>query len=143
MPQRRIVIIGAGVVGAALADELVARGETDVTVIDKGPLFATGGSSSHAPGLVSRTSPSAFMSRTADATIRKFAGLTHDGVPALMPVGTVEVAYSDERMQELWRRWGVAQSFGWHGRIVEPDKVLAAWPILEPDGLLGAYTTTD
>ena len=49
MAHRRIVIIGAGVVGAALADELVLRGELDVTVIDKGPLFATGGSSSRRP----------------------------------------------------------------------------------------------
>ena len=52
MAQRRIVIIGAGVVGAALADELVLRGQPEITVVDKGPLFATGGSSSHAPGLI-------------------------------------------------------------------------------------------
>ena len=63
MDARRIVIVGSGVVGAALADELAARGATDVTVVDKGPLFVTGGSSSHAPGLVSRTSPSKFIQR--------------------------------------------------------------------------------
>ena len=79
MAQRRIVIIGAGVVGAALADELVLRGESDVTVIDKGPLFATGGSSSHAPGLISRTSTSRFMTETADATVRKYASLVTAG----------------------------------------------------------------
>lgn len=43
--NRRIVIIGAGVVGVALADQLVARDECDVLVLDKGPLFATTGSS--------------------------------------------------------------------------------------------------
>ena len=31
MTAPRVVIIGAGVVGAALADELTARGWTDVT----------------------------------------------------------------------------------------------------------------
>ena len=44
MAGPRVVIIGAGVVGAALADELSARGWTDVTVVDQGPLPATGGS---------------------------------------------------------------------------------------------------
>ena len=36
MAGPRVVIIGAGVVGAALADELSARGWTDVTVVDQG-----------------------------------------------------------------------------------------------------------
>ncbi|MEJ7706591.1 MAG: FAD-dependent oxidoreductase [Nocardioidaceae bacterium] len=35
--QQRVVVIGAGVVGAAVADELTARGWTDVTVLDQGP----------------------------------------------------------------------------------------------------------
>jgi choline dehydrogenase-like flavoprotein len=87
MAQRAIVIIGAGVVGAALADELTMRGERDVTVVDKGPLFATGGSSTHAPGLVSRTSPSKFMQETADHTISRFAASSTPQEPALVPVG--------------------------------------------------------
>ena len=141
MAHRRIVIIGAGVVGAALADELVLRGELDVTVIDKGPLFATGGSSSHAPGLISRTSTSRFMTETADATVRKFATLSTGEGPALLPVGTLEVAYTEERLAELWRRWGAALAFGWHGRMIGPDEAIGMWPTIERDGLLGAYTT--
>ncbi len=139
--HRRFVIIGAGVVGAALADELVLRGEPDVTVVDKGPLFATGGSSSHAPGLISRTSTSRFMTETADATVRKYASLATTGGPALLPVGTLEVAYSEERLAELWRRWGAARAFGWRGRMIGPDEAIAAWPTIERDGLLGAYAT--
>ena len=142
MAQRAIVIIGAGVVGAALADELTALGERDVTVVDKGPLFATGGSSTHAPGLVSRTSPSKFMQETADHTISKFAALSTAQEPALVPVGSLEVAYNAERLRELWRRHDVARSWGWRGRMIDADEALALWPILRPDGLLGAYTTT-
>ena len=58
----KVVVIGAGIVGTSLADELTARGWTDVTVLDRGPLFATGGSTSHAPGLVFQTNPSKTMS---------------------------------------------------------------------------------
>nr|WP_045875947.1 FAD-dependent oxidoreductase [Pseudofrankia sp. DC12] len=57
----RVVIVGAGIVGCALADELTMRGWTDVTVLDRGPLFRTGGSTSHAPGLVFQVNPSRAM----------------------------------------------------------------------------------
>jgi glycine/D-amino acid oxidase-like deaminating enzyme len=57
----KVVVIGAGIVGTSLADELTARGFTDVTVLDRGPLFTTGGSSSHAPGLVFQIKPSKTM----------------------------------------------------------------------------------
>ena len=62
----KVVVIGAGIVGTSLADELTARGFTDATVLDRGPLFTTGGSSSHAPGLVFQTNPS----KTPICTIR-------------------------------------------------------------------------
>ena len=55
MGSPRVVIIGAGIVGTNLADELTARGWDRVTVIDQGPLPFTGGSTSHAPGLVFQT----------------------------------------------------------------------------------------
>ena len=102
MSGRRIVVIGSGVVGVAVADELTARGETHVTVLDKGKLFATGGSSTHAPGLISRTSPSKMMQELADYTLEKFAGLVLDGAPAAHPVGTLEVARNEPRLRELW-----------------------------------------
>ncbi len=141
MGGRRIVIVGTGVVGAALADELAMRGERDVTVVDKGPLFLTGGSSSHAPGLISRTSTSKLIQETGDYTIEKYASLATDEGPALIPVGTLEVAYNEDRLRELWRRHNAARSWGWRGRMLDPDEALTRWPILRRDGLLGAYAT--
>ena len=81
----RVVIIGAGIVGTALADELVARGWTDVTVLEQGPLYAAGGSSSHAPGLVFQTNPSKTMTEFAKYTVAKYSGLTLDGQLVLPP----------------------------------------------------------
>ena len=40
MSGPEVVIVGAGIVGASLADELTARGWSDVTVLDAGPLPA-------------------------------------------------------------------------------------------------------
>ena len=63
----KVVIIGAGIVGAGIADELTERGWKDVTVVDQGPLWAAGGSTSHAPGLVFQANGSRTM--TANAII--------------------------------------------------------------------------
>src|SRR3982751_5457815 len=103
----RVVIIGAGIVGCSLADELTARGWTDVTVLEQGPLFVTGGSSSHAPGLVFQTNPSRTMSRLARYTVEKLTGLD-----CFRPVGSLEVATTPQRLAELHRRFGFGQSWG-------------------------------
>ena len=79
MSGRRTVIIGAGVVGAALADELSALGWTDITVVDQGDVPATGGSSSHAPGLVFQANSSKAMTSLARYTVEKFVALRHRG----------------------------------------------------------------
>lgn len=92
MAGPRVVIIGAGVVGAALADEISARGWTEVTVVDQGPLPATGGSSSHAPGLVFQTNSSKTMTELARYTVEKFCSLDVDGKPCFLQVGGLEVA---------------------------------------------------
>src|SRR4030095_16832211 len=93
----RVVIIGAGVVGSALADELTERGWTDVTVVDQGRLFATGGSSSHAPGLGFQHNPSKNMTEFARYTVRKLSGLTLDGQWCFRQVGGLEVATTEAR----------------------------------------------
>src|SRR5437764_684866 len=92
MVNPRVVIIGAGVVGAALAEELSARGWSDVTVVDQGPLPAAGGSSSHAPGLVFQTNAAKVMSRLARYTVEKLLALN-----CFQQVGSLEVATTPER----------------------------------------------
>jgi len=65
-----VVIIGGGIVGASLADEITARGWTNVTVLDGGPLPVTGGSTSHAPGVVFQTNGTKVMSDFAPYTVQ-------------------------------------------------------------------------
>ena len=100
----RVVIIGAGIVGTALANELVARGWTDVTVVEQGPLYAAGGSSSHAPGLVFQTNGSKTMTEFAKYTVAKYSGLTLDGQWCFRQVGGLEVATTPARLTDLRRR---------------------------------------
>jgi glycine/D-amino acid oxidase-like deaminating enzyme len=97
----RAVIVGAGIAGASVAHHLAERGWQDVVVVDQGPLFQTGGSTSHAPGLVFQHNPSRTMTRLAQWTVAKLIE-----VDAFHPVGSIEVATTDERLVELDRRWG-------------------------------------
>ena len=58
MPKRaRAVVVGAGIAGCSVAYHLTQLGWRDIVVVDQGPLFETGGSTSHAPGLVFQINP--------------------------------------------------------------------------------------
>jgi glycine cleavage system aminomethyltransferase T/glycine/D-amino acid oxidase-like deaminating enzyme len=144
MTGRRTVIIGAGVVGAALADELSARGWSDITVVDQGDLPATGGSSSHAPGLVFQANGSKALTEMARYTVEKFLSLQHQGEPCFLQVGGLEVATSPQRVAELHRRHGWLTSYGVESRIVDTDECLALHPLLDRGRVLaGLHVPTD
>lgn len=143
-PETRVVIIGAGVVGAALADELVLRGARHVTLLDQGPLFVTGGSSSHAPGFVFQTSGSRVMCQLAQRTLDKLEGLDLDGEPLLKRVAGLEVATSEGQFAELSRRLGWATAWGVPAELVTPERVGELWPGLDTSKVVGAlHTPTD
>lgn len=137
MAGPRVVIIGAGVVGAALADEISARGWTEVTVVDQGPLPATGGSSSHAPGLVFQTNASKTMTELARYTVEKFCSLEVDGKPCFLQVGGLEVATSPERLAEIQRRHGWITAWGVEARLLTPDECVEQHPLVDRDKILG------
>lgn len=137
----KVVVIGAGIVGTSLADELTARGWTDVTVVDRGPLFATGGSTSHAPGLVFQTNPSKTMTAFAKYTVEKFGALDHPDGWAFNPVGGLEVATTPERLADLHRKAGWAQSWGIEGRLLTPSECVQLHPLVDRDRILGGFHT--
>jgi glycine cleavage system aminomethyltransferase T/glycine/D-amino acid oxidase-like deaminating enzyme len=135
----KVVIIGAGVVGAALADELSAQGWHDITVVDQGPLPAPGGSSSHAPGLVFQANPSKTMTELARYTVEKLSGLG-----CFLQVGGLEVATTPERLRELHRRHGWLTSWGVQGEVLDAQRTRELYPLLGEDTVLGGlHVPTD
>ncbi|MEU9900256.1 FAD-dependent oxidoreductase [Streptomyces phaeochromogenes] len=139
----RVVIVGAGIVGCSLADELTARGWTDVTVLEQGPLPAPGGSTSHAPGLVFQTNPSKTLTEFARYTVEKFNSLEADGVSCFNPVGGLELATTPERLAELHRRAGYAAAWGIRGEIVSAARCKELWPLIDESAVLGGFHTPD
>ncbi|MFF4256995.1 FAD-dependent oxidoreductase [Streptomyces sp. NPDC001663] len=135
----KVVIIGAGIVGCALSDELTERGWRDVTVLEQGPLFTTGGSTSHAPGLVFQTNSSKTMTEFAHYTGEKYGRLTLDGQWCFKRVGGLEVATSPERLAELRRRHGWLTSWGVDSRLLSPEESVGLHPLLDPERILGGF----
>lgn len=146
----RVVIIGAGIVGTNLADELASRGWNNITVVEQGPLELAGGSTSHAPGLVFQTNPSKTMTEFASYTVDKLLSLSADGVSCFNQLGGLELATTETRLKDLKRKLGYATSWGIEGRIIDPDECEKHYLLLNSsalgDGrevLGGLYVPTD
>ncbi|WP_433869192.1 GcvT family protein [Saccharopolyspora sp. CA-218241] len=140
----RVVIVGAGIVGANLADELTSRGWHQVTVLDRGPLPLTGGSTSHAPGLVYQTGSSKTMTEFATYTVEKLQSLDAAGGWCFNQVGGLEIATTPERLHDLHRKQGWATSWGVPGEVISPEECAKLHPLLDPDRILGGlHTPTD
>ena len=138
--RAQLVVIGAGIVGASAAYHLAELGITDVLVLDQGPLFETGGSTSHAPGLVFQTNGSRTMCRLAQYSVELYAGLETDDGPAWYGVGGIEVATTPERMRELKRRRGYALAYGIdETELLTPEETAERIPILDPGHIRGSY----
>jgi glycine/D-amino acid oxidase-like deaminating enzyme len=100
---QRVVIIGAGIVGNSLAYHLTRLGETEVTLIDKGPLPNPGGSTGHASNFIFPVDHSKEMTSLTLESLRQYKEL---GV--FTRSGGIEIARTEERMQEFARRMASA-----------------------------------
>ncbi|KAF3023030.1 hypothetical protein E8E14_011837 [Neopestalotiopsis sp. 37M] len=142
--SQRVVIIGAGIVGTNIADELVSRGWTDVTVVEQGPLRMPGGSTSHAPGLVFQTNASKTMTLFARYTVEKLLSIEKDGESCFNQVGGLEIATTPERVEELKRKLGYAHSWGIDARIITTEECKKFYPGLNTEKVLaGLHIPTD
>src|SRR5262249_43471152 len=107
---RRVVVVGAGIVGAAIADQLIRNDGIEVTVPDRGPPRRPLGSPPHAPGFVSFPSEPPVLPRLAIASADLYGTL--QPADAFERTGGLEVATSDEAMANLERRAQLADDTG-------------------------------
>ena len=132
------MVVGAGIVGCSAAYHLTRLGCPDVVVLDQGPLFATGGSSSHAPGLMFQNNSSRLQAELARDSVELYSSLRADGEPVFRQVGGIEVAATPERWQELKRKLGYARSWGIPAELIGPEEIRRLVPIMRTDRLHGA-----
>ena len=132
------VIVGAGIVGCAAAAFLAEGGATGLVVVDQGPLFRTGGSTSHAPGLVFQNNASRTVSQLAQWSVETYRSLSAEGEPCYVPVDSLEVATTPARWADLHRKHGYARSWGLDAALLSPHEAADALGVLDPGAVLGA-----
>ena len=131
----RAVVIGCGIVGNSLAYHLTRLGWTDVVLIDKGPLPNPGGSTGHASNFIFPVDHSKEMTQLTLESQRQYAEM---GVNT--ECGGIEVARTEERMEELRRRMASAKSWGVDSaRLVAPAEIKELVPYIDETILLGGF----
>jgi aminomethyltransferase len=139
--QADTVIVGAGIVGCNIAYQLTQLGREDVVVVDQGPMPTTGGSSTHAPGIMFQTAEPKVLSQFADYSRRLYSDLEDpDGHQAYNETGGIEVARSEERMDFLQRRVEYAEAWGIEDpQLLSPEEVTEHLPLVDADQIEGGY----
>jgi glycine cleavage system aminomethyltransferase T/glycine/D-amino acid oxidase-like deaminating enzyme len=134
---QRVVVIGAGIVGNSLAYHLLRLGETEVTLIDKGPLPNPGGSTGHASNFIFPVDHSKEMTLLTLESMRQYKEL---GV--FIESGGIEIARNEPRMQELTRRMASAKAWGIEPvSLLNPEEVLELVPFINHKLIMGGFYT--
>ena len=145
VPDRsEVVIIGGGVIGCSIAYQLARRGQADVTVIERRRL--TEGSTWHAAGLIGQLRSSPALTELMRLSVATYQALeAESGYPTgWNPVGSVRVAASDERLQELTRQVDVAHRIGLEAYLISAAEAAERFPLLSLVGVRGAaWVPTD
>ncbi len=138
LPSRaKAVVVGAGIVGNSLAHHLARLGWRDLVLLDKGPLPNPGGSTGHASNFIFPVDHSREMTALTLDSMRQYHEL---GVYTTS--GGIEVARTEERMQELRRRMSSAQSWGIEGvSLITPAQVKELVPFIDESIILGGFHT--
>ena len=137
------VIIGAGIAGCSVAYHLTKLGWREIVVVDQGPLFETGGSTSHAPGLVFQLNASKTMTEFARYSVDLWTRMEFGGEPCARQVGSMEVAWTPERLADLKRKHGYGLAWGVESHMLSLDEARARFPLLS-DRIYGAlYVPSD
>src|SRR5258708_16829053 len=106
----RVVIIGSGIAGSSIAYHLTELGWRDIVVLEQGPLIS--GTTSHAPGLVGQLRSSVSLTKMLMYSVSLYKRLQIDGKRGYDGVGSLRVASSKERLEELKRQVGFAKVVG-------------------------------
>ncbi|MBI4882449.1 MAG: FAD-dependent oxidoreductase [Actinobacteria bacterium] len=133
----RVVIVGGGIVGCSIAYHLALRGVTDVVLLERKQL--TSGTTWHAAGLVGQLRATHNLTRLAQYTTNLFATLEAETGQAtgFQQRGSILVAPTAERFEEITRGASMARVFGVEVNIIGPADIKALVPLAHVDDLVG------
>ena len=145
LPKKaRVVIVGGGVVGCSVAYHLTKLGWRNVVLLERKQL--TCGTTWHAAGLIGQLRASANMTRLAKYSADLYSGLEAETglATGMKQVGSISVALTEARKEELFRGASMARAFGVPVEELSPTEVKERYPHLNIEGVkAGVWLPTD
>jgi len=142
--RARAVVVGGGVGGCSVLYWLARLGWNDVVLVERAQL--TSGSTFHSAGLVGQLRSSLSLTQMMMNSVELYREL-RDEVEletGWREVGSLRLASSSERMEELQRQAAWAETFGLPLYLVSPEEAQKLFPPMSIEGVHGAaFLTTD
>ena len=134
----RAVVIGGGVGGAAVLYWLARLGWDDIVLVERADL--TSGSTFHSAGLVGQLRGSLSLTKMMIASVDLYRSLEEEvGLETgWHEVGSLRLASSKERLEELQRQAGWARTFGLPLELISAEDAQGLFPPMSTEGVLGA-----
>jgi 4-methylaminobutanoate oxidase (formaldehyde-forming) len=131
-------VIGGGIAGASVAYHLAKLGWRDVLLLERREISC--GTTWHAAGLVGQLRATQNLTRLA-----RYGGDLYERLEAetgqatgFRRPGSISVARTRERMEELKRGASMARCFGVEVEVITPSEAGRRWPLIRTDDLAGA-----
>jgi glycine cleavage system aminomethyltransferase T/glycine/D-amino acid oxidase-like deaminating enzyme len=138
LPKRaRVVIVGGGVIGCSVAYHLTQLGWNDIVLLERKQL--TSGTTWHAAGLVGQLRQSINMTQLARYTGDLYRGLEAETGQATgyRQCGSLSLATTPGRMEELRRNASMAKVFGLPVDVVDRSEIHALYPLAHLEDVIG------
>lgn len=132
------MIVGGGVGGTSIAYHLGQLGYEDVVLLERSQL--TSGSTFHSAGLVGQLRSSVSLTKMMMHSVELYRRLAAESEfdPGWTECGSLRLASSEERMEELRRQAGWAKTFGLPLELISADEAKERFPLMSTEGVVGA-----
>jgi len=135
--QARVVIVGGGIAGAAVAHQFALAGWNGVVLLEQNQISS--GTTWHAAGMVGQLRSSSAQTKVNKASVEIYSQLLadtgHD--PGWLQCGGLQLAACDERMHQFHRQAAMAEVYGVKAEIITADQCRDYWPMLHTEDLKG------
>ena len=133
----KVIVIGGGVAGCSVAYHLAKYGWKDVILLERDQL--TSGTTWHAAGLIGQIGSSATITKLRNHSLNLYKELEKEtGLSTgLKQNGSLTVATSESRLDELKRQVNTAQLFNVDAKEITKEKIKDIYPLINTEDIVG------
>jgi 4-methylaminobutanoate oxidase (formaldehyde-forming) len=138
LPKKvRCVVIGGGIIGCSIAYHLAKLGWRDVILLERKRL--TSGTTWHAAGLIGQLRSSSTLTKIAKYSASLMGELEAETglATGFRQNGSLSLALSNERLEELKRQATMGKAFGVEAYMVSPSEARDKYPLIDLKGVEG------